>query len=49
MNQTHKNILKLIKDGGFGIDIVTNLNIKDFLNTTLNINNDPYRPCKMHC
>ena len=43
---TRKNVIKIFKDVGFGIDIETNLKVVDFLDITFNLNNGIYKPYK---
>ena len=43
---TRKNIIKIFKDVGFGIDIETNSKVVDFLDITFNLNNGIYKPYK---
>ena len=46
MERTRKNIVKIFKDVGFGIDIETNSKVVDFLDITFNLNNGIYKPYK---
>ena len=46
IDRTRKNINKILKDIGFGIDIETNLKVVDFLDITCNLNNGIYKPYK---
>ena len=46
IDRTRKNINKILKDIGFGIDIETNLKVVDFLDITFNLNNGIYKPYK---
>ena len=46
IDRTRKNIIKIFKDIGFGIDIETNLKVVDFLDITFNLNNGIYKPYK---
>ena len=46
IDRTRKNINKIFKDIGFGIDIETNLKVVDFLDITFNLNNGIYKPYK---
>ena len=43
---TRKNIIKIFKDVGFGIDIETNSKVVDFFDITFNLNNGIYKPYK---
>ena len=43
---TRKNIIKIFKDVGFGIDIETNSKVIDFLDITFNLNNGIYNLLK---
>ena len=43
MERTRKNIVKIFKDVGFGIDIETNSKVVDFLDITFNLNNGIYK------
>ena len=47
IDQMCKNIIKILKDIGFAINIEINLKIVDFLDITYNLNNDTYRPYKI--
>ena len=46
IDHTHKNIIKILKDVGFSIDIETNSKMVDFLDITFNLNNGIYKPYK---
>ena len=46
IDQTRKNIIKIFKDFGFGIDIETNSKVVDFLDITFNLNNGIYKRYK---
>ena len=46
MDKKRKTIIKIFKDIGFSIDIQTNLKEVGFLDITLNLQNDTYRPYK---
>ena len=46
IDRTRKNIIKIFKDIGFGIDIETNSKVVDFLDITFNLNNGMYKPYK---
>ena len=46
IDRTRKNIIKIFKDIGFGIDIETNSKVVDFLDITFNLNNGIYKPYK---
>ena len=43
---TRKNIIKIFKDDGFGIDIETNSKVVDVFDITFNLNNGIYKPYK---
>ena len=43
MNKKTRSIIKIFKDIGFNTDIQTNLKEEDFLEVTLNLQNDTYR------
>ena len=45
INRTHKNIIKILKDAGFSINIETNSKVVDFLLSS-NLNNGMYKPYK---
>ena len=46
IDRTRKNIIKIFKDVGFGIDIETNSKVIDFLDITFNLNNGIYNLLK---
>ena len=46
MERTRKNIVKIFKDVGFGIDRETNSKVVDFLDITFNLNNGICKPYK---
>ena len=46
MDQILKNVIKIVKEVGFEIEIRTNLKIVNFLDVTFNLTNGSYRPYK---
>ena len=46
MDEKRKIIIKSFKDIAFSVDIQTNIKEVDFLDITLNLQNDTYRPYK---
>ena len=46
VDRIRKNVVKILKEVGFKIEIRTNLKIVDFLDVTFNLTNGSYRPYK---